>query len=81
MAVMHFKRSIAMFQLIAAAMALPVEAQMAAFNNIPEYKSRGKGRGTPSRNFLKPYATNWKDKLSGHTNGAREMARRVRAAV
>ncbi len=40
-----FKRAKQMFAAIAAAMSLPLAAQMAAMARIGEYRSRGKGQG------------------------------------
>lgn len=47
----HFKRARAMFAAIAATMALPMAEQAAAMAAIGPYCSRGKGRGTPPRDF------------------------------
>lgn len=46
-----FARAIAMFSAINAAMALPFEQRDAALGKVGLYKSRGKGRGTPSRRY------------------------------
>lgn len=47
----HFKRALMMFAAIRAAMSLPMGQQQAALAAIGPYRSRGKGRGTPPRNF------------------------------
>ena len=70
----HFHRAMMAFTAIAAAMALPgMSQQQAALALIPEYKSRGKGRGSVSRNWLRPYTNS----RPPH-QGAQECARRRR---
>lgn len=63
-----------MFALVAAAMAIgnafERQAKLAA---IGPYRSRGKGRGAPSRRYGNA-CTHWK----GRATGAREAARRLR---
>ena len=50
-----FKMAKAMFAAIAAAMALPLRGdQLAALGQIGDYRSRGKGRGSPSRRYGNP---------------------------
>ena len=68
-----FKLARQMFAAIAAAMALPLRGdQLTAMGAIGEYRSRGKGRGTPSKRF-----GNFAGKYSPH-QGKREIARRLR---
>ena len=70
----HFKRATLAFTAIAAALALPgMSQQQAALALVPEYKSRGKGRGSVSRNWLRPYTNS----RPPH-QGAQECARRRR---
>ena len=69
-----FAKANAMFAAIAAAMALPEGERQDALSRIAPYHSRGKGRGTAGRNYLKganrsTYAVH---------QGPREGARRVR---
>ena len=68
-----FKRSKAIFAAIAAAMALAnIGERKEALGGIPQYRPRGKGRGTPSKRF-----GNKAGKYTPH-QGANECARRVR---
>jgi hypothetical protein len=54
-----FKAAIAMFAAIRAALALPgIGDRKDALGEINPYRSRGKGRGTPSRNWMRPYCNN-----------------------
>jgi hypothetical protein len=46
-----FARALVMFAAVAAAMKLEGTARLDALNEIGPYKSRGKGRGTPSRRY------------------------------
>jgi len=67
-----FARSSAMLAAVAGALALAsLGDRLDAIAGIGPYRSRGKGRGSPSRRY---------GNGSGHTphQGAREMARRVR---
>lgn len=50
----HFARAIAMFRLVAAASKLKGTERLDAMAEIGPYKSRGKGRGTPSRRYGNP---------------------------
>lgn len=65
-----FHRVRAIFAAIATAMALPVDQRSAALSGIGPYRSRGKGRGSPSRNWLRPFSHN-----TPH-QGAQERLRR-----
>ena len=68
-----FKLAKQMFAAIAAAMALPLRGdQQAALGQIGPYRSRGKGRGSPSRRFGNPPG-----KYAPH-QGKQEIARRLR---
>lgn len=68
-----FKWAKQMFAAIAAAMALPLRGdQQAALGLIGDYRSRGKGRGTPSRRYGNPAG-----KYTPH-QGKQEIARRLR---
>lgn len=70
-----FKGAIASFMAINEAMAIQnLAARVAALTAIPAYRSRGKGRGTPSK-----FYGNRPGKYMPH-QGAREMARRRRQA-
>lgn len=66
----HFARAIAMFAAVAAAMKLDGMDRVNALAGIGPYKSRGKGRGTPSRRYGNPGG-----RYMPH-QGAREMERR-----
>ncbi|MDP3939862.1 MAG: hypothetical protein Q8R92_17225 [Deltaproteobacteria bacterium] len=64
-----------MFAAIAAALALPPAEQGEAISGITPYRSRGKGRGTVERNYLRPVNS------QPAFQGKRECARRVRQAA
>lgn len=70
-----FSRSIALAALIASAMSSGVHGALAG---IPEYKSRGHGRGGYSGKGYGNTGTNWMSRLNGQTNGKRECERRLR---
>lgn len=66
-----FARAKAMMALVAAAMSMAsIAARQQALSEIGQYKSRGKGRGTPSRRY-----GNKAGKYMPH-QGRREMERR-----
>lgn len=67
-----FARANMMMAAIAAAMGLSSFAKESALSAIGPYKSRGKGRGTPSRNFYKS-----RSKYMPHY-GAKESAKAVK---
>lgn len=76
-----FRAAQMMFAAIAAAMAIPMPLQRAqAMADIGPYKGRGKGRGTPSRNWLrsasryKPHqglkeVAKWRKRFADGTHG------------
>ena len=49
-----FARAQTIARMIDLAFLLPLGEQQAALSKIPEYRSRGKGRGTPSRRYGNP---------------------------
>lgn len=72
-----FKSALMMARIIAVMIAehgTTLGLQMAS--QMPAYKSRGHGRGSPSS--VPNYTTPWYAKLHGRTNGEQECARRVR---
>lgn len=70
----NFKHAMVCFAAIAAAMALPdLNQQRAALALVPEYRSRGKGRGSVSRNWMRPYPNTTRPH-----QGRQECARRRR---
>lgn len=69
----YFKRARAMFAAIKAIMLLPITAQQAELTKLGPYRSRGKGRSTPPRNFH-GHTTPWHNNKSEN----RECARRLR---
>lgn len=70
---MNYAGAKAVFAAIAAAMAIGNELdRKRAFGEIPQYRPRGKGRGTPSKKFGNPGG-----KYTPH-QGSKECARRVR---
>lgn len=66
-----FARAMTMMAAISAAMGLDSIARQSAMSNIGPYKSRGKGRGTPERRYLKS-----RSKYQPHI-GAKESAKFV----
>lgn len=75
-----FKHAMAMMNAISAMMQLP--AFLRDFASLGEYKSRGHGKHSKiSRNFMRPYQTNWQARGIVHGAGKKECARRVRQAA
>lgn len=82
----HFRRAKAMFAAIAAAMALPTASlQRSALDKIEPYRSRGKGRGTPSKRYGnrsgkytphqgKKEIAKWKARFAAGTHGHMDHA-------
>lgn len=62
---------------LSAAMNLgPVAMKLAMMDlafRLGNYKSRGKGRGTPARNYLRPYSTAWRDRGTKVQESLRQM--------
>lgn len=69
-----FHRAMQVALAIQSALRLPANERMPLLDKIPEYKSRGHGRGTPSRRY-----GNKPGKYTPH-QGKQECARRVRQA-
>jgi hypothetical protein len=72
-----FARSLAMFAAIRSALALPLAKREDALAAIGSYRSRGKGRGSVGRNFLR--GAN-RSVYQPH-QGKRECERRLRQAA
>lgn len=76
-----FRAAQMMFAAIAVAMAIPAPlARAEALADIAPYKGRGKGRGTPSRNWMRPFPHNtphqglkqvakWRKRFADGTHG------------